>query len=259
MRRASRSFLLAPLLIGGVTLAAVVQGAGLAQAAPRARGAPASGAGATARTAAATAQAPRTLKVGMQGADVRALQHKLAAWHYFPGRFDGYFGPFTQEAVWAFQETQGMSVTGVVGAATRKALAHPKRPHALVPHGGALRVEVNLSRRTLVLYRSSKVSLISHVSTGGGYRFCTSHGCGRAITPTGNFRTTRYFPGWIHVELGTMFNSVFFIGTKYAIHGETYVPLQPVSHGCVRIPMDIASFFHKLVHTPGTPVYIRHG
>jgi hypothetical protein len=31
------------------------------------------------------------------------------------------------------------------------------------------------------------------------------------------------------------------------------------SHGCVRILMDIASFFHKLVHTPGTPVYIRHG
>ncbi len=56
-----------------------------------------------------------------------------------------------------------------------------------------------------------------------------------------------------------MFNSVFFIGTTYAIHGETYVPLRPVPHGCVRIPMDIASFFHKLVHTPGTPVYIRHG
>ena len=31
----------------------------------------------------------------------------------------------------------------------------------------------------------------------------------------------------------------------------------PVSHGCVRIPMDIAAFFHTLVPAPGTPVYIR--
>ena len=207
--------------------------------------------------AARAAAAPRTLKLGMRGADVRALQHKLAAWHYFPGRFDGYFGPFTQEAVWAFQEVQHLTVTGTVSAATMARLAHPRQPQALVPGGGRLRVEVNLSRRTLVLYRSGRVALISHISAGGGYRYCTSGGCARAITPAGNFRTTVYRPGWIHVPLGTMFNSVFFIGTKYAIHGEWYVPLGPVSHGCVRIPMDIAGFFHKLVPTPGTPVYIR--
>ena len=38
---------------------------------------------------------------------------------------------------------------------------------------------------------------------------------------------------------------------------DTDVPLQPVSHGCVRIPMDIAAFFHTLVPNPGMPVYIR--
>jgi lipoprotein-anchoring transpeptidase ErfK/SrfK len=54
-----------------------------------------------------------------------------------------------------------------------------------------------------------------------------------------------------------MYNSVFFIGTAYAIHGDTDVPLQPVSHGCVRIPMDIAAFFHTLVKIPGEPVIIR--
>jgi hypothetical protein len=36
-----------------------------------------------------------------------------------------------------------------------------------------------------------------------------------------------------------------------------WLPLQPVSHGCVRIPMDIAQFFHTLVAVPGEPVYIR--
>jgi len=63
--------------------------------------------------------------------------------------------------------------------------------------------------------------------------------------------------GWVHVPLGEMYNPVFFIGTAFAIHGDTDVPLAPVSHGCVRIPMDIAAFFHKLVQIPGEPVYIR--
>ena len=59
----------------------------------------------------------------------------------------------------------------------------------------------------------------------------------------------------VTLPLGQMYNRVFFIGAAYAIHGDTYVPVQPVSDGCVRIPMDIAAFFHTLVPTPGTPVY----
>jgi len=54
-----------------------------------------------------------------------------------------------------------------------------------------------------------------------------------------------------------MYNPVFFIGTLYAIHGDTQVPLRPASHGCVRIPIDVAAFFHTLIPTSGTPVYIR--
>jgi lipoprotein-anchoring transpeptidase ErfK/SrfK len=50
---------------------------------------------------------------------------------------------------------------------------------------------------------------------------------------------------------------VFFIGTTFAIHGDIHVPRRPASHGCVRIPIHIAAFFHTLVPTPGTPVYIR--
>ena len=58
-------------------------------------------------------------------------------------------------------------------------------------------------------------------------------------------------------QMQALFNPVFFIGTAFAIHGDTYVPLAPVSHGCVRIPMDIAHFFHTLVKVPGEPVIIR--
>jgi hypothetical protein len=140
----------------------------------------------------------------------------------------------------------------------RVRLAHPRAPKVLVKHGAANRIEVSLSREILVLYRNNKVQLISHVSTGGHYYYCSpGGGCGYAVTPTGNFRTVVFMRGWVHVPLGEMFNPVFFIGTAFAIHGDTDVPLAPVSHGCVRIPMDIANFFHKLVKVPGERVYIR--
>ena len=63
-------------------------------------------------------------------------------------------------------------------------------------------------------------------------------------------------PGWVAVPLGEMYNPVFFISTVFAIHGDTYVPVNPVSHGCIRIPMDIAAFFHTMVKTPGTEVFV---
>jgi len=40
-------------------------------------------------------------------------------------------------------------------------------------------------------------------------------------------------------------------------HRPVSVGLGTDSHGCIRIPMDIAAFFHTLVPAPGTPVYIR--
>jgi peptidoglycan hydrolase-like protein with peptidoglycan-binding domain len=212
---------------------------------------------ATARAASpAYVPARRTLSLGSQGSDVKALQQRLTQLKYFPGAVNGVFGSNTEEAVWAFQEVQGLSVDGAVGPLTERALVSPHAPQSRYPGGGSLRVEVNLSRRVLVLYRSNQVALVSHVSAGGGYYYCSTGGCGHAITPTGHYTTRSFMPGWVAVPLGEMYNPVFFIGTAYAIHGDTYVPLQPASHGCIRIPMDIATFFHNLVHSDGTPVYV---
>jgi peptidoglycan hydrolase-like protein with peptidoglycan-binding domain len=198
------------------------------------------------------------LALGESGPQVRLLQQRLAALKYYPGSADGRFGTNTLEAVWAFQEVQGLTPSDQVNHAMLAALANPRKPVVLAPGGPSTRVEISLHRGVLVLYRGGQVALISHVSTGGGYYYCSpAGGCGYAVTPTGNYHTLSFFPGWIQVPLGEMYNSVFFIGTAYAIHGDTYVPLQPVSHGCVRIPMDIAAFFHKLVAIPGTAVYIR--
>ena len=251
MRRLWMSLLLVPVMV-----AAMASAAWASPAAPGARTALAARTAPAARTQ--TAAPARALQPGMTGAQVKALQRRLAALKYYPGKIDGHFGTNTLEAVWAFEEVQGLPTHSYVTSALQWALAHPRAPRQLVPSGGANRIEISLSREVLVLYRNNKVQLISHVSSGGHYYFCNpGGGCGYAVTPTGNFRTRVFMRGWVHVPLGEMYNPVFFIGTAFAIHGDTYVPLAPVSHGCVRIPMDIAAFFHNLVRIPGEPVYIR--
>jgi len=238
MRRLWICALLAPVLALTVPAVAVA-----APSAPAVRAAPA---------------AARTVQLGMHGLSVRELQRRLAALEYYPGAIDGNFGTSTLEAVWAFQEVQGLPGENFVSSAMQRALAHPRAPRVLDAAAGPNRIEVNLGIEVLVLYRDNHVQLISHVSSGGGYYYCSpGGGCGVAITPTGNFRTLSFFPGWVTVPLGYMYNPVFFIGTAFAIHGDIPVPLQPVSHGCIRIPMDIAAFFHTLVKVPGEPVIVR--
>jgi lipoprotein-anchoring transpeptidase ErfK/SrfK len=211
----------------------------------------------TARTAASAAAAwkppKRTLVEGMSGADVKSVQKRLSSLKYYAGPFDGKFGNDTIEAVWAFQEVNGIPTTGEVDAATKKALVHPKTYKAKYPGQDKTRIEINLHTEVLVYYEKGKIALISHVSSGGGYYF---DGGERAVTPEGKFYTGVYMPGWVQVPLGEMYNPIFFISTVYAIHGDIPVPLAPVSHGCVRIPMDIAAFFHNMVKTPGTEVLI---
>ena len=236
MRRLWMSALLAPVL--ALAVPAVAQAT---PSAPAVRSAPAA-----------------TLQLGAHGLSVKELQRRLTALKYYPGPVNGVFGTDTLEAVWAFQEVQGLPGEDFVSSAMRRALAHPRAPRALDAAAGPNRIEVNLGIEVLVLYKHNRVQLISHVSSGGGYYYCSpGGGCGVAITPTGNYHTLSFFPGWIAVPLGYMYNSVFFIGTAFAIHGDTYVPLAPVSHGCVRIPMDIANFFHTLVKIPGEPVILR--
>jgi hypothetical protein len=196
----------------------------------------------------------------MHGAAVVKLQRRLAALKYYPGPADGQFGLDTLEAVWAFKETQGLSIDNAnqdqVSLRTEYRLEHPRGFKALVPRGGSMRIEVNMNNETLVLYKDNKPELISHVSTGAGC--LPGQGCGWT-TPTGNYHAIWFYKGWITVPLGRMFNPVFFIGSVYAIHGElnTAVPWYPDSHGCVRIPYDIATYFHTLIKVPGTPIYIR--
>jgi len=67
-----------------------------------------------------------TLKFGMHGNDVIALQTKLNALGYTVEIIDGAFGSATLQAVMDFQQDHGMEIDGVVGAATFHQLAGAK-------------------------------------------------------------------------------------------------------------------------------------
>lgn len=64
----------------------------------------------------------RVLRQGLNGADVRVLQERLSALGYDPGPLDGIFGPKTDVAVRAFQESMGLTVDGLAGRETKTAL-----------------------------------------------------------------------------------------------------------------------------------------
>ena len=165
----------------------------------------------------------------MKGADVKALQQRLSSLKYYPGTIDGQFGGNTEDAVWAFQEINGIKVTGVIDAATKQALVHPRtyqspsyagkratrdrgqpgaRGARAVQEQPDLADQPRLQRRRLLLQlRQRRLP--------------------QAVTPNGTYNTTVYMPGWVTVPLGEMYNPVFFISTVFAIHGDTYVPQWP--------------------------------
>lgn len=214
--------------------------------------------------------AGKNLTLGSHGPAVKALQQRLNFLHYYVGKADGQFGWSTMEGVWAFKEVQsGKRVPpnpDVVTARTQAQLLNPKKAPVLKPHGGASRIEVNKNLEVLVVYRDNKPVLISHVSTADATR---PDGDGW-VTPDGKYRAWEFVSGCVADATfgGCMYNPVFFIGTSYAVHGmpdptTTFeydgVPLNPASHGCVRIPLDVSLVLHNYIHIGpehGSWVYI---
>jgi len=144
---------------------------------------------AAATGAAVHASATRVLHRGSHGPAVTALQKRLTALHYYPGKIDGKFGWSTMEAVWAFKEVQYGKRTpphpNIVGATMQRQLAHPKLPKAHKPQARPWRVEVNKNLEILVVYKHNKITLISHVSTAA---YSRPDGTGW-VTPNGRYRS----------------------------------------------------------------------
>ena len=63
------------------------------------------------------------LKMGSSGDEVTKLQKRLTKAGFDTGGADGAFGPKTEAALKAFQESAGIAVDGIAGPATNGALA----------------------------------------------------------------------------------------------------------------------------------------
>lgn len=64
----------------------------------------------------------RVLKRGMSGGDVKLVQERLNALGFDCGEADGILGPKTERAIRSFQATKNLTVDGIVGEKTCKAL-----------------------------------------------------------------------------------------------------------------------------------------
>ena len=61
-------------------------------------------------------------KYGSRGSEVRTIQEKLKRWGYYNGNVDGIYGSQTTAAVKSFQRKNGLTVDGIAGTNTLRAM-----------------------------------------------------------------------------------------------------------------------------------------
>jgi lipoprotein-anchoring transpeptidase ErfK/SrfK len=94
---------------------------------------------------------------------------------------------------------------------------------------------VDLHDDLVMIIQNGKLAYTLNTSTGGGYTYSDSTGTSVAITPTGTYHIFSTIDGLDVDSLGALWRPRFFTYGGIAIHGDSYVPPVPVSHGCVRV------------------------
>jgi lipoprotein-anchoring transpeptidase ErfK/SrfK len=187
---------------------------------------------------------------------VRALQRRLRELHYWVGPVDGAFGELTQQAVYALQKAAGLGRDGIVGPATREALAAGRQPAARSRHGRV--VEVDERRQLLLVVTDGTVDWVLSTSTGTERPYVHDGRRYLADTPDGRWRISRQIDGWRESHLGRLYKPKYFHPDGIAIHGSTRVPPSPASHGCVRVSIPaIEWLWAKRLAPIGTAVWVR--
>ena len=176
------------------------------------------------------------LALGANGPSVTALEQRLVVMHYALRGVDSRFGDDDYDAVLAFQKVNGLARTGRVDASLWRRIFASSTP--LARHGGT-HVEIDKARQVLFEVRNGKVTLVVPVSTGA-----------TGNTPVGVWHIYRRVPGWDWV---LYYPSYFLRG--FAIHGYPDVPVYPASHGCVRVPLWVATRLYAM-QAYGESVYV---
>ncbi len=184
-----------------------------------------------------TTTAPYTtskLELGSTGPAVLSLQKRLISLGYWLGPANGTYGDSTEQAVYALQKAAGVGRDGIAGPITDAALVKGVVPHPQSTSGYV--IEVDLKDDLLMFVMNGKLEYVLNTSTGGGYTYKTGVGKKTEVanTPVGLFHTYRDVDGLVVDYLGQLWMPRYFTA-GYAIHGDSYVPPEPVSHGCVRV------------------------
>ncbi len=197
---------------------------------------------------------PPTLQLGSSGPAVTSLQTQLLALGYWVDTTNGSFDDSTQQAVWALQKAANLTRDGVVGPATWAALEAGVVPQPQ-PESG-YQIQINLANDLIMIVNNNHLLWTLNTSTGGGYTYTQDGTTNVAITPTGQFSTFRVVDGTVTDSLGTLFRPRFFY-QGYAIHGDSSVPPEPVSHGCARVSNEAINWIWANNIDPiGTSVWV---
>lgn len=184
---------------------------------------------------------------------IAEAQQRLAELGYWIAGTDGKWNEASRQGLVAFQKVEGRPRTGRLTVAELEALRGAARP--LPREKGFAHVEVDLNRQVLfVVDADGTVSKVLPVSSGNGKMFELEGDTLPAVTPPGRFRVYAKLPGWRKSPLGLLYYPNYILG-GIAIHGNPAVPVQPASHGCIRIPMFASKEFSDM--TPiGTQVIV---
>jgi peptidoglycan hydrolase-like protein with peptidoglycan-binding domain len=197
--------------------------------------------------------APAKLQSGSEGAQVKALQHRLHELGYQVQAADGQFGPETHHSVVAFQKVNRLGRDGVVGPITRKALERPRVPKPRSTKAG-FHVEADLTLQVVYMVKDGKIQEILDASSASGQTYTVDGDVRVAVTPQGSFVIQRKIDAWRRSKLGLLYRPAYFTG-GYALHGAYSVPPFPASHGCIRITTTAMDrWFAKL--PVGTPMLV---
>lgn len=177
-------------------------------------------------------------------AEVREAERRLSDLGYWAGAIDGRLDPVSQSALITFQKWEGRPTTGQLTLAELEAIRTSAEPKPRDP--GYAHVEVDLDRQVLLIVNDDGGVRVLPVATGNEKQFIDEGHDSIAHTPRGRFVVYEKEFGWHTGSLGSVYYANFISG-GVAIHGSRNVPVQPASHGCIRVPMFAAREVSKLL------------
>ena len=103
-------------------------------------------------------------------------------------------------------------------------------------------LEVDKSRQVVFVVRDGRVRWTFNTSTGTEEPYSYEGRRYMADTPAGHWTIFRQVDGVRASELGRLYRPKYFHREGIALHGYTFVPPYPASHGCVRVTRPAIDF-----------------